>query len=96
MKYMDIKRYKKQIYNRRHRYGIEQGEYDYMVLKQGFECPICHSQLHNGNTVIDHNHGNELTRDIICNNCNVGLGHFKDDPDIVDSAYKYLKSHSEL
>lgn len=93
---MSIKKLRKRSENRYKRYGMHQSEFDFLMLKQGFECPICNKQLHSGNSHIDHNHDNEFTRGILCSECNTGLGKFKDDPDILDSAYRYLKNHSDL
>ena len=40
--------------------------------------------------VIDHNHKTHVIRGVLCNNCNVGLGYFKDDPGRLAMAIKYL------
>jgi hypothetical protein len=52
-------------------------------------CQICgdeHETLH-----FDHNHATGLFRGWLCNLCNKGLGHFKDDPDRLLKAATYLK-----
>lgn len=45
--------------------------------------------------VVDHNHlvPTELSyRGLLCNNCNLGLGHFKDNPQLLINAVDYLRS----
>lgn len=57
-------------------------------------CEICgdppssrFSQLH-----VDHCHGKGHFRGLLCNNCNLGLGKFKDDPARLAAAIEYLKT----
>jgi hypothetical protein len=53
-------------------------------------CAICGSstRLH-----IDHCHKTNVIRDRLCQNCNVGIGHFKDDPELLRKAIAYLEKH---
>jgi hypothetical protein len=56
-------------------------------------CAICarttgigrFGQLH-----IDHDHVTGEVRGVLCHECNTGLGKFKDDPDLLAAAIKYL------
>lgn len=57
------------------------------VPKAGL-CPICKS--HTENWVLDHVHDTKEFRGYICNACNLGLGKFHDDPEIILSALKYV------
>lgn len=64
-------------------------------------CPICNlneSQLKSSGRwndrhpwTLDHNHVTGEFRGWICNLCNMGIGRFKDDYNIVYRAYEYLK-----
>lgn len=56
------------------------------------ECIICGSQE---NLVVDHCHKTNIVRGMLCNHCNRGLGHFKDDPQLLEFARIYLISYSE-
>jgi hypothetical protein len=43
----------------------------------------------------DHNHTTGLFRGTLCNNCNIAIGHFKDNPDLCVRASEYLKRDNE-
>jgi hypothetical protein len=44
----------------------------------------------------DHDHKTGAFRGYLCLSCNVGLGHFKDDPELLKKAIAYLDaSHDE-
>ena len=45
--------------------------------------------------VTDHCHTNKFVRGKLCSNCNLGLGHFKDDPELLEFARIYLLYHSQ-
>lgn len=51
-------------------------------------CPIC--KQHTERWVLDHCHQTEQFRGYICDACNLGLGKFNDDPEIVKAALHYL------
>jgi hypothetical protein len=44
---------------------------------------------------LDHCHETGEFRGFLCNNCNNGLGRFKDDPDILLNAIAYIQGHKE-
>jgi len=44
---------------------------------------------------VDHDHERKIIRGLLCNNCNLGLGHFKDDPQLLEFARIYLLSSQE-
>jgi hypothetical protein len=75
-----------QQYNRKRRYGISESEYQAMRQRQLDRCAIC------GNVadVIDHDHKTGLVRGLLCRPCNVALGGFRDDPELLRAASFYL------
>lgn len=73
-------------------FGITLDEYDALLEAQNGCCKICGTATpgHKGRFVVDHNHGTNEIRGLLCSGCNVGLGHFKDNPDNLQSASIYL------
>lgn len=51
------------------------------------KCVICGA---NEKLVIDHDHNTGKIRGLLCGHCNRGLGHFRDDPTLLEFAAQYL------
>jgi hypothetical protein len=68
---------------------------------QDNECAICGCEIefangHGGrNAHLDHCHDRNVIRGWLCNNCNSGLGNFKDRPDLIRKALTYLAERGE-
>lgn len=62
------------------------------IIETVKECVICGSVE---NLVVDHCHKTNVVRGMLCNHCNRGLGHFKDDPELLEFARMYLLGHSQ-
>jgi hypothetical protein len=79
------------------RYGITQQEYEQMVADQRGLCAICGKppigKGHNTKLHVDHDHTTGKIRKLLCHFCNHGLGNFKDDPQSLERAAMYLRSH---
>lgn len=64
-----------------------------LELKQSTkECVICGSEE---KLVVDHDHKTGLIRGMLCNHCNRGLGHFRDDPLLLEFAAQYLYASAD-
>lgn len=55
------------------------------------ECVICGDP---GELVVDHCHSTNKVRGMLCGSCNLGLGKFKDDPQLLEFARIYLLANS--
>lgn len=76
-------------------YGITLEEYNEQLLKQNGVCYICGTDDQGGppqtkHFCVDHCHSTSKIRHLLCNNCNSGLGFFKDNPDLLRTAADYL------
>lgn len=59
------------------------------VQMQDNRCAICNKLMTKPH--VDHKHGAvPVPRALLCCNCNLGLGHFKDNPDLLRAAVEYL------
>lgn len=70
-------------------------EYNQKLKEQNFCCAICkiHHESSKLQLAVDHDHGTGKIRDLLCGNCNRGLGFFKDSAEILSLAIQYLKKH---
>lgn len=75
-------------------FGLTEADYDRMLTEQRGKCAICKRTEPNGRGRwhIDHDHITGRVRGLLCNGCNAGLGHFRDDPAILRAAARYLTS----
>lgn len=76
-------------YQRKYKYGITQEEFDALLVSQDGRCAICRVLLEKA--VVDHDHDTGRVRGLLCWNCNVALGHMRDDPDTLARAIAYLE-----
>ncbi len=78
------------------KYGITWQDRDRMVEVQEGRCAICRDPFPDAKgTHIDHCHASGKVREILCGLCNVGLGSFRDNPDLLRAAAEYLERHRE-
>jgi hypothetical protein len=83
-----------------YRNGINRGKFrnvisdeDLLQLKSEVkECVICGDT---GPLVVDHDHKTGAIRGLLCNHCNRGLGHFRDNPELLEFARMYLLASSD-
>ena len=80
------------IAHRRRQYGLTEEEYKTMILSQNNLCAICSNPSKHKALNIDHNHKTGKVRGLLCHNCNLAIGLFKEDIDYLTNAIKYLTS----
>lgn len=85
--------------------GLRPEQLRYMIEKQNNLCAICgktetrifkdriSGEMKIMNLCIDHDHITGLVRALLCHDCNTGLGKFKDDVNLLQTAIEYLKKH---
>ena len=85
---------KKRDYRRRYTYGVTPDDWSRMWTEQEGLCKICPKPLglDDGSYAIDHCHDSGLVRGILCRECNLGLGYFKDSPELLRLAAQYVES----
>ncbi len=71
------------------KYGLTKDKLDEMMKAQDNKCAVCgetsQKALH-----IDHCHATGVVRGLLCNNCNTGIGFFRDNPELLKNAADYL------
>lgn len=76
-------------------FGITLEQYEALAAVQKHKCAICDvPQVEQRKKMaVDHNHDTGKIRALLCHNCNVGLGNFKDNEQILTKAIQYLYVH---
>lgn len=83
-------------------HGITIDDYKVMFDAQGGVCAICGREETNllsrktgriRQLAVDHCHETGKIRGLLCSNCNMGIGYFRDDPEIMRKAITYLKAY---
>jgi Autographiviridae endonuclease VII len=83
----------KMALNLKRNYGITLDEYQRIYDLQNGRCAICGNKKQR--LFVDHCHESKKIRGLLCNNCNFGIGHFKDNPALLAAAIHYLLPTSE-
>jgi 5-methylcytosine-specific restriction endonuclease McrA len=75
-------------------YKLTPEMWDAMLDAQGYACAICSRTWEKSDSNldwhVDHDHTSGEVRGILCTHCNLGLGHFKDNPQYLRQAVEYL------
>ncbi len=79
-------------------YGITLADYESMLVGQGGVCAICKLppkglRTCNKSLQVDHDHKTGKVRQLLCTNCNLGVGKFMDQPELLRKAAEYLEKH---
>lgn len=83
----------------RNKSSITPEEYDALLLKQNGRCKICDKKPSKVKLAVDHDHDccngqrscGRCVRGLLCRRCNMGIGIFYDDSNLIESAVAYVK-----
>jgi Autographiviridae endonuclease VII len=75
------------------RFGLSMGEYTALLSLQDGVCAIClrPEPVEGKRLAVDHDHVTKVNRGLLCSNCNMGLGQFGDNIDLLKRAALYLE-----
>jgi len=77
------------------RTGWTQEQYEAARTEQDGKCAICGAKPLNKQLGGDHDHITGARRGLLCDRCNVGLGHFDDNTNLLKAAASYLERFKE-
>lgn len=81
------------------KYGITRNDYLFLLKSQNGKCAICsRPELESayGRLCLDHDHTTNVVRGLLCHYCNMAIGLFQENPDILSAAMAYLEKHGLL
>ena len=76
---------------------ISDAEYKEILESQNNQCAICGTDASEYKSLlnVDHDYKTQKIRGLLCTNCNMGLGHFKDSLSNLHRALMYIGRHSD-
>ena len=86
---------KEYFYNLKGKYGITEEQLEHIKNSFNYSCMICGIEEKDlkRKLCIDHNHTNNQVRGVLCSSCNLGIGYFKDDINLIEKAIQYLDQY---
>lgn len=73
------------------KYGLSREEFEALLIDQNYRCMVCETKLTLATTHVDHDHQTNRVRGLLCFNCNVAIGHLRDDSRLLDRAAAYIR-----
>lgn len=86
---------KRTDYNLKKAYGISSEEYQEKLKYQNYGCALCGKKPSGRALAVDHCHASGKIRELLCSPCNVGLGAFYDNPELLEKAADYIRKHND-
>lgn len=80
--------------NAKRNYNLSKDEFINLISSK--KCRICDKKIAGRNIHIDHDHKTQKIRGILCKNCNLGLGFFRDNKKFLKNAIGYLNGFQQL
>ena len=76
-------------------YDLTPEGFELLLEVQDGRCAICRLSFTDENKKtkpnVDHDHATGRIRGLLCHRCNIGIGHFSDNPDLMAAALAYLR-----
>ena len=88
-------KHKRKYYVLKSTTGLTKDEYNRLLFLQDNKCHICKKEISEltKSLSVDHCHTTNQVRGLLCYKCNVGIGYFNDNIDLLKNAISYLKSN---
>lgn len=86
----------KRIKDLKRLFNLTPEQYDAILSEQGGVCSICKTPPKGKHLAVDHCHTTGEIRGLLCNDCNIGLGYFQDNPDYLLAAITYLTHYKNM
>lgn len=87
------------------RYGVTVDWVGEKFLERYGQCAICGQDIYYNvwgtskdkmfSIHIDHSHATGKPRGLLCQNCNIALGKFQDNPNVIIAAFQYVTAYDE-
>jgi hypothetical protein len=92
------KREKNNFRARAAKYQMTEAELASLLASRGGRCWICGAECREGRCGfhVDHCHETGRVRGVLCHHCNIGLGHFRDNIELLEKAVLYLKDFEAI
>ena len=76
---------------------MSENKYQEILATQNNQCAICGKDANEFKTAlnVDHDYKTDKIRGLLCTNCNMGLGHFKDSLTNLHRALLYIAKHND-
>jgi hypothetical protein len=75
------------------KYGLSQNDVDEMLADQKHMCAICSQSIDAQKCHVDHDHATGAIRELLCRRCNLSIGHFSENPELLRVAARYIEKH---
>lgn len=82
-------------YQLKTKYGITPNEYNSLLENQNHVCAICKTNGNGKRLAVDHDHKTGRVRGLLCNRCNISLGAFNDDKELLLKSILYLEKNAD-
>jgi hypothetical protein len=80
------------------KYGVSPDDYEKMLVDQNYKCALCggYGSGVEERFVVDHCHTTGKVRGLLCWPCNIGIGMFRDSPELLKQVIDYLNIEREI